>query len=173
METLLKNKKSVGVIICRMQVPYLTDSHMSMVNTILNRHHRVIMFLGTTNKQIDSKNPYAFEFRKTMVELHFRGIGQLTIVPFPDNEDNPTWVTTLDNFISAFLSYDEDAILYGGRDSFIPWYQKDGGKFECVELDPVDYDSGTQLRQLEAIKLPSYSKESAVAILWALRQVEK
>lgn len=176
MNDLLKDKKSVGIIVCRMQVPFLTDSHLKIVHTVLQRHHRVIIFLGTTNEPIDSKNPYAFEFRKEMIEQHFTSEKnkRITIVPLPDiKDDNPLWVWTLDNLIKAFLLFEEEAILYGGRDSFIPWYKQDNGKYECVEFDPTDYDSGTELRFINSLPLPSYSQDSALAILWALRQVEK
>jgi hypothetical protein len=43
-------------------------------------------------------------------------------------------------------------------------------QFDCVELSQTDYDSGTQLRELSAIKLPEYNVEAAQAILWALNQ---
>lgn len=170
-ENLLKEKKGIGVIVLRVQVPFLTDSHKAVINTVLNRHDRVIMFLGTTNAPINPDNPYPFEFRKQMIEATFPDIEHLTVVPLPDiKDDNPLWVKVLDSLISAFLSHDESAILYGGRDSFIPYYKKDNGKFDCIELSPTDYDSGTKLREISAIRLPDYSVEAAQAILWTLNQ---
>lgn len=170
-DNLLKERRAIGIIVCRMQVPFLTDSHRAMVNTVINRHSRIIMFLGTTNKTIDERNPYPFEFRKQMVTESFPDVDNLTIIPLPDNDDNALWVKILDSIISSFILYDEQAVLYGSRDSFIPYYKKDGGKHECVELAPVDYDSGTELRALTAITLPKYTKDAAQAILWTLRQV--
>ena len=172
MNNLLKEKKGVGVIICRLQVPTLTESHQKMIETVMSRHQRIIIVLGTSNKTIDSRNPYPFEFRKRMVENYFMS-SNVTIIPLPDNENNVAWVNMLDTLITAFLAYDETAILYGGRDSFIPYYKGDNGKFDCVELTPIDYDSGTELRALSSIEMPYYSKEVANAILWTLRQVEK
>lgn len=173
MDSLLKERKGVGVVVCRMQVPYLTDSHKSVINTVLARHPRVIIFLGTTNKQIDEKNPYPFEFRKRMIEKSFDvEQGRITILPLPDNKDNDEWVRTLDQFIGSFLGYDEEAVLYGGRDSFIPFYKKESGKHTCTELAPTDYDSGTELRTLESIKMPEYTKEAASAMLWTIRQLK-
>lgn len=170
-ENILKEKKAIGVIVCRMQVPYLTESHKNVVNTVIHRHSRIVMFLGTTNKPINMRNPYPFEFRKQMIETNFPEVEHLTIVPLPDiEEDNALWVMILDKMISSFLSHDESAVLYGSRDSFIPYYKKDNGQFDCVELSQTDYDSGTQLRELSAIKLPEYNVEAAQAILWALNQ---
>lgn len=173
MSNLLKEKKGIGVIVCRMQVPYLTDSHQAIVKTALERHSRVVIFLGTTNDVIDEKNPYPFEFRKKMIEKTF-GSRQITIIPLPDiKDDNKMWVTILDSFISAFLGNDEEAILYGGRDSFIPFYKKENGKFDTIELAPTDYDSGTELRALNSINLPEYSVDVASTILWTIRQLKK
>lgn len=169
---LLKEKKGVGVIVCRMQVPYLTASHQSIVTTALERHQRVVIFLGTTGKIIDEKNPFPYTFRKSMIEWTFsEQKDKITIVPLPDMEDNKQWVETLDRLINAFLAYDEDAILYGGRDSFIPFYTKENGKFNTIELAPTDYDSGTELRALSSLHLPQYSSEVAQSILWTIRQM--
>ncbi len=172
MNNLLREKKDVGVIVCRMQVPYLTESHKAIINTVLQRHPRVVICLGTTNKLIDEKNPFPFLFRKSMIEQTFFG-ENLTIVPLADNPNNKMWVNTLDTMISAFLNKDEEAVLYGGRDSFIPYYKKDKGKFKFVELAPTDYDSGTQLRELMSLNLPDYSVDAANAIIWTLRQLKK
>ena len=172
MDNLLKEKKSIGVIVCRMQVPFLTDSHRKLIETVINRHERIIIFLGTTNKGIDSRNPFPFEFRKQMLECALPS-NKITIIPLPDNDDNAIWVNVLDTLITSFLTHDETALLYGGRDSFIPYYKKDNGKFDSVELSPQDYDSGTQLRTLSSIPLPKYTTSTAEAILWTLRQIEK
>lgn len=171
MSNLLKEKKGVGVIVCRMQVPYLTESHQAIVKTALNRHQRVVIFLGTTGDIIDEKNPYPFVFRKGMIESTFLE-DRITILPLPDiKDDNKLWVQTLDRMISSFLGFDEDAILYGGRDSFIPFYKKEAGKFMTIELAPADYDSGTELRSLLSLELPPYRKDVAQAILWTIRQL--
>jgi hypothetical protein len=175
MSSLLKEKKGIGVIVCRMQVPYLTPSHRSLIDTVRDRHRRVIIFLGTTNNPIDSKNPFPFEFRKKMI---LSALGEdnddINIVPIPDQvDDNASWVKILDQFIQTFLAYDEEPILYGGRDSFIQYYRQDNGKFKCVELSPNDYDSGTVLRQLVSIEQPGYSLEAAAAILWTIRQLNQ
>jgi hypothetical protein len=172
MGNLLREKKGVGVIICRMQVPYLTESHKSMVNTALDRHNRVVIFLGTTLQVIDEKNPFPFLFRKKMIELTFNN-DAITVIPLADSKNNKLWVEILDSLIGSFLCKGESAILYGGRDSFIPYYKKDKGKYDCVELAPTDYDSGTELRELTSINVPTYTPESAQAILWTIRQLNQ
>jgi len=172
MGSLLKEKQGVGVIVARMQVPYLTESHKATINTVLDRHERVIIFLGVSPDPISFKTIYPFDFRKEMILQTFPDAKNLNILPLPDKKnDNKGWVKTLDSFISAFLSKGEDAILYGGRDSFIPYYRKDKGLFHCTELSENDYDSGTELRELVSRKQPKYTQESAQAILWFWKQM--
>jgi len=171
MDNILKDIATVGVIIARMQVPYLTDSHKATINTVLERHNRVIIFLGT-NDEINFKNPFPFDFRKQMIMSTFKENTNINIVPLPDQKNNDSeWVKVLDSLVGAFLVRNEDAILYGGRDSFIPYYEKQNGSFRCVELAPKDYDSGTELRNLVAIEMPTYSIGSAKAILWTMKQL--
>jgi hypothetical protein len=169
MSSLLKDKRAIGGIIARMQVPYLTESHKATIQTVFDRHTRVVIFLGVNNDGVSEKNPYSFDFRKEMIKQSFPD-NEFNIIPLPDNNnDNAAWVNQLDRLTGAFLNIDETAVLYGGRDSFIPHYKKDNGLFECIELAPNDYDSGTDLRLLESIKSPKYSRDSAQAILWAIR----
>jgi len=173
MGNLLKERKGIGVIVARMQVPYLTESHKATINTVLDRHKRVIIFLGVSQDPMDFKNAYPFDFRKEMIRYTFGDNKNLNILPLPDKKnDNKGWVETLDSLIDSLLVGGEDAVLYGGRDSFIPYYKKDSGKFQCVELAPKDYDSGTELRELVAMDMPDYSPQSAQAILWAIKQLQ-
>lgn len=173
MGNLLKERKGVGVIIARMQVPYLTESHKATINTVLDRHKRIIIFLGVSQDPMDFKNPYPFDFRKEMIYYTFGNNKNINILPLPDKkEDNKSWVDMLDSIISSMLSVWEDAILYGGRDSFIPYYKKEIGKYQCVELAPKDYDSGTELREMVSMDMPEYTPESAQAIIWAIKQLQ-
>lgn len=169
-KTLFKDKTTMGVIISRMQVPYLTDSHRAMIDTIKQRHPRVAILLGVS-KEISFKNPYPFDFRRQMVSVELREHD--IIIPLPDFEDNKKWVENVDTIINSLLSPKEMAILYGGRDSFIPYYKKDGGIFATQELLPEDNDSGTELRNIGATKPPVYSKQTAESWLWLMQQLEE
>jgi hypothetical protein len=81
-------------------------------------------------------------------------------------EDNKAWVENVDRIIGSLT--DGGAILYGGRDSFIPYYKKDNGVYVTQELLPEDNDSGTELRNIAATKIPDYSKEVAEAIIYTI-----
>lgn len=170
MSKFFKDSDTLGVIISRVQVPYLTNSHINMIETVQQRHNRLLVLLGVTDK-IDRKNPLFFLLRKQMVEQYLRATD--TVMPVKDNDDNPAWVKFVDALVDCNLHSGETAILYGGRDSFIPFYIEGGGKYKTVELAPEDSDSGTELRNLAAIKVPVYTVENAETIIYTVNQMLK
>ena len=150
---LFKDNTDVGVIISRMQVPYLTESHINLIKSIQARHQTLIVLLGVTDV-ISIKNPFSFIFRKQMLTPLLRDTD--SIIPLPDIEDNKLWVENVDRIIS----------------SFIPYYRKDGGKYTTQELLPEDNDSGTELRNIAAVKIPTYSIEVAEAIIYIINKIK-
>lgn len=170
MSKLFKDHCTLGVIISRMQVPYLTDSHINMIQTVQSRHNKVLILLGVTKcSSIDTKNPFSFMFRKKMIEPFLREFD--LIMPIKDNEDNDGWVKNVDSLVESNLFVDETAVLYGGRDSFIPFYIKSAGTYETIELLPEDNDSGTELRNIAANKIPTYSRAVAEAIIYTINRL--
>jgi bifunctional NMN adenylyltransferase/nudix hydrolase len=164
-KTLLKDVASLGVVVCRMQVPDLTRSHEMMLQSVLNRHERILVVLGVSDKDVlVEKNPFSLDFRTQMLNGHVRAND--SIVGLKDNLDDGIWVNNLDNLIDTYLMPGEKVVLYGGRDSFVPYYKKHNGKYDTVELNPVENDSGTASREMARHKRPVYSPEVADALLW-------
>ena len=93
------------------------------------------------------------------------------MMPLKDNKDNAKWVSLVDTLVESNLYANETAILYGGRDSFIPYYTKDGGAYKTIELLPEDNDSGTELRAIATTKIPRYSRENAETIIYTLNSI--
>lgn len=168
--TLLKDKDSLGVIIARMQVPRLTESHKALISTVLSRHNNVLIILGRNPEDgLTLRNPFSVNFRSMMIRKLYR-YESLLITSVDDNrEDNKTWVKDTDKNIDLYKPEKDTAVLYGSRDSFIPYYLKDGGKYRCIELEEIPNISGTQLRE-EAIEKPLvYTEDVANAILKTIR----
>lgn len=170
MSKIFKDANTMGVIISRMQVPYLTSGHINLIKTIQDRHNKLLVLLGVSN-EINIKNPFSFDFRRQMIQKFMRPCDN--IMPVRDNKDNSTWVKQVDYLVGASLYSDENAILYGSRDSFIPYYEKDKGGFRTQELLPEDNDSGTELRSIAATKLPLYTPEVAEAIIYTVNVLTK
>ena len=173
-ELLLYDKDSIGVIIARMQVPTLTKSHIALIITAMSRHRTVLLILGENEKDgLSFRNPFSVDFRTMMIRKDFP-YEKLIITSVKDKRnDNKAWVADVDKTIDSYKGEGETAVLYGSRDSFIPYYFKDGGKYRCVELEEIPNISGTELREKSAEKPLVYSEDVANATIKTLKQFVK
>lgn len=152
-----------------MQVPFLTESHIRLIETIQSRHNKLLILLGIT-ETLNVKNPFTFDFRRQMITPHLRTND--IIIPLKDHSNNSLWVSNVDLLVTANLVGNEQAVLYGGRDSFIPYYIQEKGLYQTQELLPNDNDSGTELRNLATTKLPIYSRETAEALIYYINKIQ-
>ena len=130
----------IGVIVARMQVPELHPVHRKLIDTVCENHKKVIIFLGVPVVEQTKRNPLDFASRKAMIQSDYP---EITIIPIRDQRNNETWSHILDNKIAEPYG-NRKPLLYGSRDSFIPYYR---GKHQTVELVGNDVDtSGTAIR---------------------------
>ena len=61
-----------GVIIGRFQTPELHSEHIKLIQYVLDRHEKVILFLGVSTTLANKKHPMDFITRKYMIEEQFR-----------------------------------------------------------------------------------------------------
>lgn len=130
----------VGVIIARMQTPALHEAHRKLINTVCSYHKKVIIFLGVPVVEQTKRNPLDFATRKLMIQAEWPNI---TILPIRDQRENKDWSYILDQKITEPYG-NRTALLYGSRESFIPFYQ---GRYKTIELiGNNDIISGTAIR---------------------------
>ncbi len=133
---------TLGVIIARFQVHRLHDGHRQFIDTVLSKHARVLILLGTAPLVGTLRNPLDADARRQML-LELGHHDRISVVPIPDHTDNYTWSQLVDAAIAVFMSPNDTATLYGGRDSFIPHYL---GRFPTQEIVLPTSVSGTELR---------------------------
>ena len=145
----------IGVIVGRFQVAELTEGHKKLIDYSNLRNDVTFILVGCKEKDItDEKNPLPFEVRKNMLLSYSKSS---YIYPFVDRDFFAAWVSDLDEKI-YFLSrvffcngtdFDEpEIILYGGRDSFLEGYDKNGGIFVTEYLDfGINSVSGSEQRK--------------------------
>jgi bifunctional NMN adenylyltransferase/nudix hydrolase len=136
----MKNTKEIGVIVGRFQVPELHVGHVELIQRVVDNHKRVVIFLGVTPVLVTKKNPLDFITRKEMISKVFPNV---TILALPDMPNDTDWSKELDKRLREVCPMG-DALLYGGRDSFIKYYT---GHFETTELDGIGDFSGTEIRK--------------------------
>lgn len=66
----LEDISTVGVIIARVQTPYLHAGHKALFDHVSKKHPNVIVFLGIPRIQNTKRNPLDFSTRKEMIQ-HF------------------------------------------------------------------------------------------------------
>jgi bifunctional NMN adenylyltransferase/nudix hydrolase len=135
------DKTDVGVIVARFHCHELHEAHKDLIQSVLNRHERVILFLGLSPLRNTTKNPLDFKCRKAMVEEMFP---QVEIHYADDNRDDAVWSKNLDKQLLKWLNPAQTVTLYGSRDSFIKRYH---GKFPTCELESEIFISATEIRK--------------------------
>ncbi|MCU0430010.1 MAG: NUDIX domain-containing protein [Cytophagaceae bacterium] len=158
--------KDVGVIVGRFQVHDLHEAHRQIIESVMQRHKKVIIFLGVTPAQVTKNNPLDFVARKEMILQAFPAV---TVMPIPDTPDDHEWSRELDSRIREACPVNS-IVLYGGRDSFINYYF---GGFETRELEQTVFVSGTEVRKNVSREVKSSADFRAGVIYAAYNQYPK
>lgn len=141
----------IGVIVGRFQVHELHEGHRSLIESVLEKHKKTIIFLGIAPTLGIPENALDFVSRKLMIEEAYPTVS--AILPIQDQKSNSTWSNILDQKIREIFHLGT-VVLYGSRDSFVPYYE---GKFPTQELQPSSYHSGTEIRKNIANEIKSSS----------------
>lgn len=134
-------KTDVGIIVARFHSHELHEAHKDLIQTVIDKHERVIIFLGLSPLKNTLVNPLDFRCRKAMIEENFKN---LEIHYVDDNRDDIVWSKNLDKQIQKWLNPLQTVTLYGSRDSFIKSYH---GKFDTCELESEVFISATEIRK--------------------------
>jgi len=155
-----RNNYDVGVIVGRFQVDKLHDGHIDLIQSVVNNHSKVIIFLGLTPLKCTYRNPLDFEARKQMILNSFPDV---IISYIKDMSSDTLWSKELDSKIIDLIGPNQTVVLYGGRDAFIKNYN---GKFNCIELEQKIFVKGTDIRKEISNKVKS-SSDFRKGVIWA------
>jgi bifunctional NMN adenylyltransferase/nudix hydrolase len=154
-------KANVGVLVGRFQVPKLTEGHIDLIQQVVEKHSRTILFLGLSPLKCSINNPLDFESRKQMILDQFPDI---TILYIKDVNSDVTWSDNLDKMIKDITGPRQTVYLYGSRDSFIKHYC---GNFKTVEIEQRVFTSGTDVRNRIGSKTKA-SIEFREGVIWTV-----
>jgi bifunctional NMN adenylyltransferase/nudix hydrolase len=160
METAQK-KYDIGVIIGRFQIHELHSEHKKLVETVLARHDKVVLFLGVPTTLTTRRNPLDFMSRKVMFEETY-GNQISVILPLHDKKLDQVWSKQIDTKIREVFPLGS-VVLYGSKDSFIPHYK---GQFDVIELIPEAMVDATEIRKAVSKKVVR-SKEFRAGVIYA------
>lgn len=131
----------VGIIVGRFHVHELHQAHRDLIQFVVDKHDRVIIFLGLAPIRNTIANPLNFRDRKQMINEFFPNVEVFYV---DDQRSDVEWSKALDNQIRKHLTPNQTCLLYGSRDSFIRRYT---GKNKTVELESKVFISGTEIRR--------------------------
>jgi bifunctional NMN adenylyltransferase/nudix hydrolase len=148
-----------AVIIARFQTPYLHEGHRYLLDGIKARHHKVIVVLGVSPVKGSKRNPFDFYTREKLLKTTYP---EFVILPLADHPFDEVWSANLDELLLNTFP-NEEFILYGSRDSFIPYYS---GYLHAQELPERGDHSATVIRNEYADKVME-SKDFRLGINYA------
>jgi bifunctional NMN adenylyltransferase/nudix hydrolase len=134
------DQSQIGVIIARFQVHKLHEGHINLIDKVIENHKKVIVFLGVPVIGNTKSNPLDYASREAMIKEIYPNV---IVLPLKDQRCNEKWSRELDNQIQVPFG-ELTAILYGSRDSFIPYYS---GRYGVIELTTDVIYSGTEVRK--------------------------
>jgi len=141
----------VGVIVGRFQVNELHEAHIDLINSVTQKHDRVLIFLGNSIIRNTTSNPLDYRARRSMIADKFPSV---EIHYINDHPSDPVWSKNLDKLISEQLLPLQTVTLYGSRDSFLKSYS---GKYNVCELEATTFISGTEVRRRVSNNYPPTS----------------
>lgn len=148
-----------GVIIARFQSPYLHDGHLNLMEQVKTKHNKLIIVLGVGPITGSRRSPYDYYTREKMIKTAYQDV---VVLPLSDHPSDRVWSLNLDQLLSSAFP-NEQFMLYGSRDSFIPYYS---GRYLTVDLPEHGDHSGTELREKYADKVFD-SRDFRAGILYA------
>lgn len=138
--------KETAVFIARFQTPYLHEGHIHILNEIVFRHNKLVIILGVAPVKGSKRNPFDFYTRERMIKQAFPGV---IVLPLKDSASDEVWSEQLDRLLNDTFPQ-ERFILYGSRDSFIPFYH---GSLSTRELPEAGPYSATTIREEHSDKV--------------------
>lgn len=155
------NLPDVGVVIARFQCPTLTLAHRALLDYVRDEHpSRFMILLGVSPAGPTERSPLDYMTREMMVAKEYP---TALIFPLNDCRTNDVWSEAVDSAIASAFGR-SPAILYGGRDSFIPYYE--GTHITC-EFNTGLAFSGTADRK-EAATIPEDNESFRKGVIYGV-----
>lgn len=133
-------KARLGVIIGRFQVDQISDGHKDLIMQVRQQHERTLILVGVSPVPGTIENPLDYASREYMLRSIY---ADLTILPVSDHPSDKLWSENVDKLIRTVFPIGS-VCLYGGRDSFMPFYS---GQFDTCEFPPTNYIPATEKRE--------------------------
>jgi bifunctional NMN adenylyltransferase/nudix hydrolase len=158
---LKEEQYDVGIVVGRFQVPSLHWAHQKLIEQVVDRHDKVLVFVGLAPIKNSQENPLDYEARKQMILAEFP---RVTVGYIEDTDSDEAWSRTLDKEVRKLLTPSQTACVYGGRDSFVAKYH---GRLPKREFEQDSYISGSEIRKQIASRSTKATPEFREGVIWS------
>ena len=133
------------IVIGRFQIDTLHKGHISLLDHVTKNHKKVIVFLGVAVGEHKEDQALGYATREKMIKGAYPDV---VVQPLKDMADDQKWSEQIDNKIREVYHHGS-VVLYGGRDSFIPYYK---GKFKTENVGNIINVTESATKRREEIK---------------------
>ncbi len=134
---------TIGLFIGRFQ-PF-HKAHLADIKTALKECEEVIIAIGSSEQSHTPLNPFSFEERVRMIEdtLIAEDLGNYTIYPVPDINDDQKWVNHVKDLVPSF------DVVYTGNPKTEKLFKAAGVKVKKVHMMPGINSTTVRTHMLE------------------------
>ena len=156
--------KKLSVIIGRFQTASLHNGHLAFINSAKSKGDELLIIIGSARAKFTRRNPLDFPVRKLLLEKEFP---TAIIKTNFDQKSNKVWSNNVDKIIDDTLQELGEPMevnLFGGRQSFLPFYE---GKYPKTELTDCIVENVSATFEREKIGLnPRNSEDFRAGIIY-------
>lgn len=152
-------KTRVGVVIGRFQCHNLHEGHQFILDTAKAGCDKLCVLVGSGEGVPDERNPLDYKTREVMIKSAYPDADVFVLRNHPSDK---VWSAVLDRFLQGHYP-EMDAVLYGSRDSFIPYYS---GSLEAHLVETTLAANATELRKVATETIPD-SEDFRKGVLYA------
>lgn len=163
------SKRELGVIVARLQSPFLTPAHQYLFGQVATRVNRILALLGVAPVPCLKRNPLEYAVRERMLrdwwDASYPSGPDLIIMPLYDSPTDEEWAMRVDASIAA-ANINGPAILFSGPDGCGPTYQEAGGRWPIEMLDAA----GSHASKIRANLVPRYSEDFRAGVIYGIER---
>ena len=137
----LAEREDVGVVVGRFQIHKLHKGHRDIIDSVVERHDAVLIFLGVSPLRHTTSNPLDLKARRALFREAYPDIDVHYV---RDCEADAAWSEALDKEIHRHTNPGQTVRLYGSRASFVDHYR---GKPPTTVLEAQSIVSATEIRR--------------------------
>lgn len=139
----------IGVVIGRFQAAYLTDAHRSILQRAALNEDLLVVLLGCSQAINTKRDPLDFLMRNQLIQSWAKTETTRPVLVYPihDHPSDAEWVKSVDRLLFDTFLASGEVTLYGGHDSCLSTYNRNGGKYKTMEYPQLAGVHASEMRK--------------------------